>query len=91
MFMHSFVVFDRNGLLRGRNSEVFWLLSGVQIPVMRDTLPSGKAEFLSGYDCQGALSLCLQFTEVTRRVSSASRELINNQSPRLNHREQITL
>ena len=48
MFMHSFVVSDRNGLLRGRNSEVFWLLSGVQIPMMRDTLPSGKAEFLSG-------------------------------------------
>ena len=21
--------------------------------MMRDTLPSGKAEFLSGYDCQG--------------------------------------
>lgn len=91
MFMHSFVVSDRNGLLRGRNSEVFWLLSGVQIPVMRDTLPSGKAEFLSGYDCQGVLSLCLQFTKVTRRVSLASRELINNQSPRLNHRERITL
>ena len=89
--MHSFVVSDRNGLLRGRNSEAFWLLSGVQIPMMRDTLPSGKAEFLSGYDCQGGLSLCLQFTEVTRRVSLASRELINNQSPRLNHRERITL
>lgn len=59
--------------------------------MMRDTLPSGKAEFLSGYDCQGGLSLCLRFTKVTRRVSLAIRELINNQSPRLNHREQITL
>ena len=91
MFLSPFAVYDRNGLLRWRILECFWLLAGVQIPFMRDTLPSGKAEFLSGYDCKGGLSLCLQFTEVTRRVSLASRELINNQSPRLNHRERITL
>ena len=59
MFMYSFVVSDRNGLLRGRNSEVFWLLSGVQIPVMHGIPPSGKAEFLSGYDCKGVCpSVC---------------------------------
>ena len=91
MFMYSFVVSDRNGLLRRRNSEDFSLLSGVQIPAMRDTLPSGKAEFLSGYDCSGGLSLYFHFTKLTRRVSLASRDLINNQSPRINHRERITL
>ena len=69
MFMHSFVVSDRNGLLRGRNSEVFWLLSGVQIPMMRDTLPSGKAEFLSEYDWSWGLSLVLQFMKCLSRVS----------------------
>ena len=69
MFMSPFVVSDRKGLLRWRNSECFWLLAGVQIPVMRDTLPSGKAEFLSGYDCAGDLSLDLQFTKMWRRVS----------------------
>ncbi len=36
---------------------------------MRDTLPSGKAEFVSGYDCVGGLSLDLQFTKMRRRVS----------------------
>ena len=69
MFMHSFVVSDRNGLLRGRNSEVFWFLSGVQIPMMRDTLPSVKAEFWSGYDCVRGLSLDLQFMKLVRKVS----------------------
>lgn len=69
MFMSPFVVSDRKGLLHWRNSECFWLVTGVQIPVMRDTLPSGKAEFLSGYDCVGGLSLDLQFTKTRRRVS----------------------
>ncbi len=69
MFMNPFVVFDREGLLRWRSCEYFWLLAGVQMPVMRDTLPSGKAEFLSGYDCVGGLSLDLQFTKMWRRVS----------------------
>ncbi len=36
---------------------------------MRDTLPSGKAEFLSGYDCVGGLSLDLPFTKMRRGVS----------------------
>jgi len=69
MLMSPFVVFDRKGLLRWRNSEFFWLLAGVQIPVMRDTLPSGKAEFLSWYDCVGGLSPDLQFTKMRRSVS----------------------
>ena len=69
MFMSPFVVSDRKGLLHWRNSECFWLLAGVQILVMRDTLPSGKAEFLSGYDCVGGLSLDLQFTKMRRGVS----------------------
>ena len=69
MLMSPFVVFGRKGLLRWRNSECFWLLAGVQIPVMRDTLPSGKAEFLSWYDCVGGLSLNLQFTKMWRSVS----------------------
>ena len=69
MFMSPIVVSGRKGLLHWRNSECFWLLAGVQIPVMRDTLPSGKAEFLSGYDCVGGLSLDLQFTKMRRGVS----------------------
>ena len=69
MFMSPFAVNDRKGLLHWRILECFWLLAGVQIPVMRDTLPSGKAEFLSGYDCAGGLSLDLQFTKMWRRVS----------------------
>ena len=91
MFMHSFVVSGQEGLLRRRHPEVFWLLSGVQIPVMRDTLLPGEAEFVSGYDCFGDLSLYSKVTKLARRVSLASRDLISNQSPRLNHRERITL
>ena len=90
MFMSPFAVYDRNGLLRWRIFECFWLLAGVQIPVMRDTLPSGKAEFLSGYDWSWGLILVLQFMKFLSRVISMH-ELVTNQSPRQNHRERITL
>ena len=69
MLMSLFAVSDRKGLLRWRNSKRFWLVAGVQRPVMRDTLPSVKAEFWSGYDCFGGLSLDLQFMKLVRKVS----------------------
>ena len=69
MFMSLFVVSDRKGLLRWRNSKRFWLVVGVQRPVVRDTLLSVKAEFWSGYDCVGGLSLDLQFMKLVRKVS----------------------
>ena len=69
MFMSPFAVNDRKGLLHWRILECFWLLAGVQIPVMRDTLPSGKAEFLSGYDWSWGLSLVPQFMKFLSRVS----------------------
>lgn len=69
MFISLFVVSDRKGLLRWRNSKRFWLVVGVQRPVMRDTLPSVKAEFWSGYDCFGGLSPDLQFMKLVRKVS----------------------
>ena len=68
MFMSLFVVSDRKGLLRWRNSKRFWLVAGVQRPVMRDTLPSVKAEFWSGYDCVRGLSLDLQFMKLLRNA-----------------------
>ena len=69
MFMSLFVVSDRKGLLRRRNSKRFWLVVGVQRPVMRDTLLSVKAEFWSGYDCVRGLSFDQQFMKLLRRVS----------------------
>jgi len=69
MCMSPFAVYDRNGLLRWRIFECFWLLAGVQIPFMRDTLPSGKAKFLSGYDWNWDLSLVLQFMKFLSGVS----------------------
>ena len=69
MFMSLFAVSDRKGLLRWRNSKRFWLVAGVQRPVMRDTLPSVKAEFWSGYDCVRGLSFDQQFMKLLRRVS----------------------
>ena len=69
MFMSLFAVSDRKGLLRWRNSNGFWLVAGVQRPVMRDTLPSVKVEFWSGYDCVRGLSFDQQFMKLLRRVS----------------------
>ena len=69
MCISPFAVYDRKGLLRWRMFECFWLLAGVQIPFMRDTLPSGKAEYLSGYDWSWGLSLVLQFMQFLSRVS----------------------
>ena len=69
MFMSLFVVSDRKGLLRWRNSKRFWLVVGVQRPVVRDTLLSVKAEFWSGYDCVRGLSLDLQFMKLLRNAS----------------------
>ena len=55
MFINQFVAGGRKVRLRPRNLQCFsWFtfswFTGVQIPVMRDTLPSGKAEFQSGYN-----------------------------------------
>ena len=90
MFMSPFAVYDRNGLLRWRIFECFWLLAGVQIPVMRDTLPSGKAEFLSGYDLELGIDPRSAIYEISEQGLSMHK-LVTNQSPRQNHRERITL
>ena len=90
MFMSLFVVSDRKGLLRWRNSKHSWLVAGVQRPVMRDTLPSVKAEFWSGYDCVRGPVPRSAIHEIGEK-SLTVRELVTNQSPRQNHRERITL